>query len=117
MFRLWWNDVPVAREGMADRLVDGLVDIPVFWCICQSLYCWYSESCSETGRYGRCFCKTCFFIMFAKCYFIIEWCLADKILPQNAQIGTEQKDLVLGYKSNYKRIFLVQNTPPIVKDL
>ena len=58
-----------------------------------------------------------FFIMFAKCHFIIEWCLADKILPQNAQIGTEQKDLVLGYKSNYKRIILVQNTPPIVKDL
>jgi hypothetical protein len=55
--------------------------------------------------------------MFAKCHFIIEWCLADKILPQNAQIGTEQKDLVLGYKSNYKRIILVQNTPPIVKDL
>ena len=25
-----------------------------------------------------------FFIMFAKCHFIIEWCLADKILPQNA---------------------------------
>lgn len=58
-----------------------------------------------------------FFIMFAKCHFIIEWCLADKILPQNAQIGTERKDLVLGYKSNYKRIILVQNTPPIVKDL
>lgn len=58
-----------------------------------------------------------FFIMFAKYHFIIEWCLADKILPQNAQIGTEQKDLVLGYKSNYKRIILVQNTPPIVKDL
>jgi hypothetical protein len=55
--------------------------------------------------------------MFAKCHFIIEWCLADKILQQNAQIGTEQKDLVLGYKSNYKRIILVQNTPPIVKDL
>ena len=30
MFRLRWNDVPVAQEGMADRLVDGLVDIPVF---------------------------------------------------------------------------------------
>lgn len=58
-----------------------------------------------------------FFIMFAKCHFIVEWCLADKILPQNAQIGTERKDLVLGYKSNYKRIILVQNTPPIVKDL
>ena len=58
-----------------------------------------------------------FFIMFAKYHFIIEWCLADKILPQNAQIGTERKDLVLGYKSNYKRIILVQNTPPIVKDL
>lgn len=58
-----------------------------------------------------------FFIMFAKYHFIIEWCLADKILPQNAQIGTEQKDLVLGYKSNYKRIILVQNTPPIVRDL
>ncbi|WP_278906660.1 hypothetical protein [Leyella stercorea] len=58
-----------------------------------------------------------FFIMFAEYHFIIEWCLADKILPQNAQIGTEQKDLVLGYKSNYKRIILVQNTPPIVKDL
>ena len=58
-----------------------------------------------------------FFIMFAKHHFIIEWCLADKILPQNAQIGTERKDLVLGYKSNYKRIILVQNTPPIVKDL
>ena len=25
-----------------------------------------------------------FFIMFAKHHFIIEWCLADKILPQNA---------------------------------
>lgn len=58
-----------------------------------------------------------FFIMFAKYHFIIEWCLADKILPQNAQIGTERKDLVLGYKSNYKRIILVQNTPPVVKDL
>ncbi|EHJ37262.1 hypothetical protein HMPREF0673_02413 [Leyella stercorea DSM 18206] len=63
------------------------------------------------------FSQNIFFIMFAKCYFIIEWCLADKILPQNAQIGTERKDLVLGYKSNYKRIILVQNTPPIVKDL
>ena len=30
-----------------------------------------------------------FFIMFAKHHFIIEWCLADKILPQNAQIGTD----------------------------
>lgn len=58
-----------------------------------------------------------FFIMFAKCHFIIEWCLADRVLPQNAQIGTERKDLVLGYKSNYKRIILVQNTPPVVKDL
>ena len=55
-----------------------------------------------------------FFIMFAKHHFIIEWCLADRVLPQN---GTERKDLVLGYKSNYKRIILVQNTPPIVKDL
>lgn len=61
MFRLWGNDVPVVVEGMADRLVDGLVDIPVFWCICQSLYCWYSESCSETGRYGRYFRKTFFY--------------------------------------------------------
>ena len=58
MFRLRWNDVPVAQEGMADRLVDGLVDIPVFWCICQSLYCWYSESCSDADRYGRYFRKT-----------------------------------------------------------
>ncbi|EHJ37261.1 hypothetical protein HMPREF0673_02412 [Leyella stercorea DSM 18206] len=41
---MWWNDVPVAQEGMADRLVDGLVDISVFGCICQSLYYWYSES-------------------------------------------------------------------------
>lgn len=30
-----------------------------------------------------------FFIMFAKYHFIIEWCLADKILPQIAQIGTD----------------------------
>ena len=30
-----------------------------------------------------------FFIMFAKHHFIIEWCLADKILPQIAQIGTD----------------------------
>ena len=79
MFRLWWNDVPVAQEGM----VDGLVDIPVLGYICQPLYCWYSESCSDADRYGRYFRKT-FFIMFAKHHFIIEWCLADKILPQNA---------------------------------
>ena len=82
MFRLWGNNVPVAVEGMADRLADGLVDIPVLGCICQSLYCWYSEICSDAGRYGRYFRKT-FFIMFAKCHFIIEWCIADKILPQN----------------------------------
>ena len=61
MFRLRWNDVPVAQEGMADRLVDGLVDIPVLGCIYQFLYCWYSESCSETGRYGRYFRKTFFY--------------------------------------------------------
>ena len=60
MFRLWWNDVPAAQEGMADRLVDVLVDIPVLGYICQSLYCWYSENCSDTGRYGRCFRKTFF---------------------------------------------------------
>ena len=61
MFRLWWNNVPVAREGMVDRLVDGLVDIPVLGCICQSLCYWYSESCSDAGRYGRYFRKTFFY--------------------------------------------------------
>ena len=60
MFRLRWNDVSVAQESMADRLVDGLVDIPVLGCICQSLCYWYSESSSETGRYGRYFRKTFF---------------------------------------------------------
>ena len=60
MFRLWWNNVPVAQEGMADRLADGLVYIPVLGRICQSLYCWYSESCSDADRYGRYFRKTFF---------------------------------------------------------
>ena len=60
MFRLRWNNVPVAVEGMADRLVDGLVDIPVLGCICQSLCYWYSESCSDADRYGRYFRKTFF---------------------------------------------------------
>ena len=57
MFRLRWNNVPVVVEGMADRLVD----ISVFGCICQSLCCWYSESCSDAGRYGRYFRKTFFY--------------------------------------------------------
>ena len=57
MFQLWGNDVPVAVEGMAD----GLIDISVLGCICQSLCYWYSESSSETGRYGRYFRKTFFY--------------------------------------------------------
>ena len=56
MFRLRWNNVPVAQEGMAD----GLVYIPVLGCICQSLCCWYSESCGEADRYGGYFRKTFF---------------------------------------------------------
>ena len=88
MFRLRWNDVPVAVEGMADRLVDGLVDIP-FWGASVSLYIvGIQRVAAKLIDMVDIFAKH-FFIMFAEYHFIIEWCLADKILPQIAQIGTD----------------------------
>ena len=92
MFRLWWNDVPVAVEWCsgsgggygrwADRYFRFGVHLSAFMLLVfRELW--------RGWQIWWIFSQNIFFIMFAKHHFIIEWCLADKILPQIAQIGTD----------------------------